>query len=109
MPPAVSECSQGSGRSIVAAQTCTGEGPANVRFGSKADISQYNRHVRFTPESGHFRIRAAQERCVMVCWKSASVLKTVDLAPGRGKSRQQRIAQRQTGRPSRLAWVPRTN
>ncbi|MGB8530424.1 MAG: RidA family protein, partial [Pseudolabrys sp.] len=26
---------------------------AVVRFGSKADISQCNRHVRFTPESGH--------------------------------------------------------
>src|SRR5215831_6894525 len=27
---------------------------SHVRFGSKADISQCNRHVRFTPESGHF-------------------------------------------------------
>ena len=27
---------------------------ANVRFGSKADISQCNRHGRFTPESGHW-------------------------------------------------------
>ncbi|MGB8555064.1 MAG: hypothetical protein WCD73_17225, partial [Pseudolabrys sp.] len=26
---------------------------ANVRFGSKADIPQYNGHVRFTPQSGH--------------------------------------------------------
>jgi hypothetical protein len=25
----------------------------NVRFGSKADISQSNRHVCFTPKSGH--------------------------------------------------------
>jgi hypothetical protein len=25
----------------------------NVRFGSLADISRCNRHVRFTPESGH--------------------------------------------------------
>jgi hypothetical protein len=25
----------------------------DVRFGSLADISQCNRHVRFTPESGH--------------------------------------------------------
>ena len=24
----------------------------DVRFGSKADISQCNRHVRFTPKSG---------------------------------------------------------
>src|SRR5215813_6470142 len=27
---------------------------SNVRFGSLADISQCNRHVRFTPESGTF-------------------------------------------------------
>src|SRR5262245_51148789 len=27
----------------------------NVRFGSKADISQCNCHVRFTPESGHLQ------------------------------------------------------
>jgi hypothetical protein len=26
---------------------------ANVRFGSKVDISRCNRHVRFTPGSGH--------------------------------------------------------
>jgi len=29
---------------------------ADVRFGSKADISQCNRHVRFTPESGHWSV-----------------------------------------------------
>jgi hypothetical protein len=27
---------------------------ANVRFGSKADIRACPRHVRFTPESGHW-------------------------------------------------------
>jgi len=27
----------------------------NVRFGSKADIAECLRHVRFTPESGHRR------------------------------------------------------
>ena len=26
---------------------------ANVRFGSKADIGEHVRNVRFTPESGH--------------------------------------------------------
>jgi hypothetical protein len=26
---------------------------ADVRFGSKADISTCSRHVRFTPKSGH--------------------------------------------------------
>ena len=34
------------------------EATTNVRFGSKADISQCNRYVRFTPESGHFIQRA---------------------------------------------------
>ena len=28
-------------------------GPTDVRFGSKADICNANRHVRFIPESGH--------------------------------------------------------
>ena len=27
----------------------------DVRFGSLVDIPQRNRHVRFTPESGHVR------------------------------------------------------
>ena len=27
-----------------------------VRLGSLADISQYDRHVRFTPKSGHSRL-----------------------------------------------------
>src|SRR4029079_17264455 len=30
-------------------------GLPDVRFGSKADIPQCNRHVRFTPESGHLQ------------------------------------------------------
>src|SRR5262249_45299963 len=29
------------------------KGPHDVRFGSKADICNAKRHVRFTPESGH--------------------------------------------------------
>src|SRR5262249_26916986 len=29
----------------------------NIRFGSKADMSQCNRHVRFTPESGHVQCK----------------------------------------------------
>jgi hypothetical protein len=29
-------------------------GPADVRFGSKADISTSRRDVRFTPKSGHW-------------------------------------------------------
>src|SRR5262245_60674069 len=36
---------------IVAAETYTGKDPANVRFGSKADICGANSHVRFTPNS----------------------------------------------------------
>ena len=39
-------------------------GEANVRFGSKADMSQCNRHVRFTPESGHVQ-------CNWICPLSA--------------------------------------
>src|SRR5262249_39973562 len=31
----------------------------NVRFGSKADILQCNRHVRFTPKSGHEEVVSA--------------------------------------------------
>ena len=29
--------------------------PADVRFGSKADMCSAKRHVRFTPESGHLQ------------------------------------------------------
>ena len=36
-----------------------------VRFGSKADISQRNRHVRFTPKSGHVQ-------CISPCPLSAN-------------------------------------
>jgi hypothetical protein len=35
------------------AKTISLEGPIDVRFGSKADICNANRHVRFTPNSGH--------------------------------------------------------
>src|SRR5262249_4165453 len=42
---------RGSGQGIVATQTCTGKGPAHVRFGSKADICAATSHVRFTPNS----------------------------------------------------------
>jgi len=38
---------------MVTAQATALEGPANVRFGSKADMCSAKRHVRFTPESGH--------------------------------------------------------
>ena len=34
----------------------------HVRFGSLADILRRGRHVRFTPESGHFRRLAARSR-----------------------------------------------
>src|SRR5215470_20265566 len=33
------------------------KGPHDVRFGSKADICNAKRHVRFTPESGHSRCK----------------------------------------------------
>jgi hypothetical protein len=49
----------GVGGSIVAGKTrsleVVGSEACNVRFGSKADISACPRHVRFTPESGHYR------------------------------------------------------
>jgi hypothetical protein len=32
---------------------CKNREPPDVRFGSKADISAYPRHVRFAPNSGH--------------------------------------------------------
>src|SRR5262249_44672817 len=41
------------------------------------------------------RITAARERPVTVCWKPALFLKTADRFPGRGRSRQQPIVQRQ--------------
>jgi hypothetical protein len=44
---------RGSGRGIVAAQTCTGNGPDDVRFGSKADIAEDQPNVCFTSKSGH--------------------------------------------------------
>jgi hypothetical protein len=34
----------------------------HVRFGSLADISQRNRHVRFAPESGHVQCKS---RCLL--------------------------------------------
>ena len=37
----------------VLAEGRTRAGLRNVRFGSLADISQCNRHARFTPECGH--------------------------------------------------------
>ena len=45
----------GLGRSIAGQHSVTPvlRMRSDVRFGSLADISQCNRHVRFTPESGH--------------------------------------------------------
>src|SRR5262245_50651524 len=58
---------RGSGQGIVSAQTSALEGgsgvPANVRFGSKADMCSAIANVRFTPnsdrKSGH-QLRAAE-------------------------------------------------
>jgi hypothetical protein len=38
---------------IVSAQTVSPKGPADVRFGSLADMAAPFMHVRFTPNSGH--------------------------------------------------------
>jgi hypothetical protein len=46
---------RGSRQSIVPIGSSALKGASDVRVGSKADISQCNRHVRFTPESGHGR------------------------------------------------------
>jgi transposase len=35
----------------------------HVRFGSLADICSAKAHVRFTPESGHLRLRLAYALC----------------------------------------------
>jgi len=40
------------------ARARTGEGPAHVRFGSKADICSAKRHVRFTPKADICSARA---------------------------------------------------
>jgi hypothetical protein len=45
----------------------TGHPTCNVRFGSLADISQCNRHVRFTPESGHSGKRQGCPPVVQSC------------------------------------------
>ncbi|MFZ0404071.1 MAG: hypothetical protein WAL03_23625, partial [Pseudolabrys sp.] len=44
---------RGSEQVIVPAQTSYGQGVANVRFGSKADMCSAKRNVRFPPESRH--------------------------------------------------------
>ena len=38
---------------------------ANVRFGSKADMCNANRHVRFTPNSGHVQCNSACLICTI--------------------------------------------
>src|SRR5262245_33166890 len=42
---------------IVAAQTCTGKDPDNVRFGSEADMCSAQAHVRFTHQMRQFILR----------------------------------------------------
>src|SRR5262249_20571057 len=45
-------------RLMVGARDCSVLPSSNVRFGSKADICSAQRHVRFTPESGHYNADA---------------------------------------------------
>src|SRR5262249_61765764 len=56
-----------SGRRIVAVQTGRLEvvrlAQGNVRFGSKADIAALPINVRYTPESGHRRVRVPRPLC----------------------------------------------
>ena len=49
-------------------------------------------------------IQAAQGRCAVVCWKSASVRQTAGSTPGSGKARRKRKSQISTVR--RLSEVP---
>ena len=57
---------RGSGQGIVPAQTSTRGSevrPADVRFGSKADICGAKSHVRFTPESRHVQCNSVCPLC----------------------------------------------
>src|SRR5262249_33479259 len=54
---------RGSGHGIVPAQTYPGNGPAHVRFGSKADIAAHSSDVRFTPKSRHWDLAATCPLC----------------------------------------------
>jgi len=57
--------------------------PARVRFASQADISQRNRHVRFTPESGHLQ-------CTSVCllWANSGHRQAISGGCARSNVRQ---------------------
>jgi len=46
-----------SAEDIVAVQVRLVKALRNVRFGSRADISSAQAHVRFTPESGHVQCK----------------------------------------------------
>ena len=61
--------------------------PANVRFGSKADIPQRNRDVRFTPESGHG------------CLVSAGTVSATAWSPGGASVAESEGGQRDVARP----------
>src|SRR5262245_22243981 len=56
------------GQCIVPAQTCVGEGPVDVRFGSEADMCGALRHVRFAPDFD----RKSRHRLItrMVLWSA---------------------------------------
>jgi hypothetical protein len=58
-------------RGIVSRQTSGLEGvgvrTANVRFGSKADIAEWETNVRFTPESGHLLLCMIKSSGPSVC------------------------------------------
>jgi hypothetical protein len=52
--------------------SATGDGRANVRFGSKADIAAYSINVCFTPESGHRLGKLACPLCAALSCAIAS-------------------------------------
>ena len=83
---------------IVPAQSYTGKGPTNVRFGSKADIGKRLDNVRFTPKSGHC---SAQLPCPLCAtnglmhrskWHSYSITSSARCRRNKGTSRPSALA-----------------
>src|SRR5262245_44760612 len=56
----------------------------NVRFGSKADISHCNRHVRFTPKSGHTLPTTREPPRLEICHRLFVALASTSRGPATG-------------------------
>ena len=96
---------EGSGQGIL--PTCTrslegsGVEPADVRFGSKADMCSAQAHVRFTPNSGHVTNRYSITSSAAIC-KVGGTLRRSDLAALRLMT-SSNLVSRSTGRSLGLA------